>query len=378
MLTSSNRSLGRTLTWGVILGMGAFAMHELVRPRPRNGALVDWEHVERIALERCREGPGQPPMTEATQRYAEMATDLQAQMAEFDPSMARDRLPAFQAIGRREWVRVNIGIFQALFEPLESLDRMVPGSLLLQIGRRGISEYAGTMLGILARRVLGQYDPALLGREPVVGGALYLVEPNIVAWQQLAKVPPEELRRWLALHEMTHAWEFQAHPWLRDYLEGLLRSVLLGRLADGRAPQRIDLLRAFTIGWSQQWDALRKLQAAMCLLEGYSNLIMNEVGRRHLPHFDRLEQAYRARLRRRSPLERILYKVTGLEMKLQQYIQGERFCNAVRAAGGQDLLARLWEGPETLPSLPEIQSPQRWIQRARGAPAGPAMQPSSA
>ncbi len=65
-------------------------------------------------------------------------------------------------------------------------------------------------------------------------------------------------------------------------------------------------------------------------------------------------------------------------MKLQQYIQGERFCNAVRDAGGKALLARLWEGPETLPTLPEIRSPQRWIQRARRAPAGPAIQPSGA
>jgi coenzyme F420 biosynthesis associated uncharacterized protein len=273
---------------------------------------------------------------------------------------------------------VNIGIFRTMMQPLEKFEALLPGSLLLHLSQRGLSRYLGMMLGLLARRVLGQYDPALLGREPVVGGALYLVEPNIEAWQRKADLPPDELRRWLALHELTHAWQFQAHPWLKDYLEGLLRVVLIGRLAEGGTARGIDILRAFTIGWARQWESLHKLQAAMSLLEGYSNLIMNEVGRKHLAHFDRLEQEFHARLLRRTPLERVLYRVTGLELKLQQYIQGERFCNALRDAGGPALLARVWDGPENLPTLAEIRNPQRWVERARRAPAGPAPQASSA
>ncbi len=375
--SGSQRPFGRTLAWGVILGVGAFALRELVRPRPRTGGLVDWETAERVALERCREPSEPPPLTAATARYAAMAEELRPQMAGFDAAMARQDLPPFQAVGRREWTRVNIGIFRSLLDPLEHLDQAIPGSLLLEVGRVGMSRYLGIMLGLLARRVLGQYDPALLGREPVAVGALYLVEPNIEAWQKRAALPPDELRRWLALHEMTHAWEFQAHPWLRGHLEALLRSALLGRLSASRRPRAFELLRAFTIGWAHQWEALRRLQAVMSLLEGYSNLIMNHVGRRHLPHFDQLEHAYRDRLLRRSPVERILYRVTGLEMKLRQYIEGERFCNALLQAGGMPLLGRVWEGPETLPTLAEIGQPQRWIDRARRAP-GPAAEPSGA
>jgi len=375
--SDSHRPFGRTLAWGVILGVGAFALRELVRPRPRIGALVDWEAAERIAVERCREPSDQPPLAEATARYGAMADELRPLLAGFDPAMARQDLPAFQAVGRREWIRVNVGIFRTLFEPLEHVDQVIPGSLLLEVGRVGLSRYLGILLGLLARRVLGQYDPALLGREPVAAGALYLVEPNIQAWQERADLPPDELRRWLALHEMTHAWEFQAHPWLRGHIEALLRSALLGRLSASGRPRGLELLRAFTIGWAQQWDALHKLQAVMSLLEGYSNLIMNHVGRKHLRHFDRLERAYHDRLLHRSPVERILYRVTGLEMKLRQYIEGERFCEALLQAGGMPLLGRVWDGPETLPKLAEIRVPQRWIDRAKGAP-GPAAQPSGA
>src|SRR5260370_19443784 len=157
------------------------------------------------------------------------------------------------------------------------------------------------MLGLLARRVPGQYDPALVGREPVETTSLILVEPNVQAWAQKDKLPIDELRRWLAMHEMTHAWEFRAHPWLQAYLEGLLKEVLVGRLGDGHRPSRVELIRTLTVGVGQQWKAISKLQAVMSLLEGYSNLIMNEVWRRELPHFAPPQRPHPRPQRPRAP-----------------------------------------------------------------------------
>jgi len=76
----------------------------------------------------------------------------------------------------------------------------------------------GLLLGSLARRVLGQYDVALLGREPLLSGKLYFVEENIAATERLLGIPPEQFRLWIGLHEATHAYEFEAHPWLAEYL----------------------------------------------------------------------------------------------------------------------------------------------------------------
>src|SRR5207237_20677 len=92
------------------------------------------------------------------------------------------RAVGLRELGRRQWVRFNIRIFRQMFEPLESLQQLIPGSLILSFGQKGISRYLGLMLGLLARRVLGQYDPALLGREPVETSSLILVEPNVQAW----------------------------------------------------------------------------------------------------------------------------------------------------------------------------------------------------
>jgi coenzyme F420 biosynthesis associated uncharacterized protein len=357
------------MAWGVAIGVGAVVLRELVRPREQPARLIDWERVEEIALARCGEPRDLPADPAPAETYQQIAAHLEPLLADaLGPGAAASGsrvYPGLTAVGRRQWVRFNIRIFRQMFEPLEGLQQLIPGSLMLSFGQKGLTRYLGLMLGLLARRVLGQYDPALLGREPVETTSLILVEPNVQAWAQKDKLPIDELRRWLAMHEMTHAWEFKAHPWLQTYLEGLLKDVLVGRLGDGHRPTRLELIRTLTIGVGQQWKAISKLQAVMSLLEGYSNLVMNEVGRRELPHFALLEGAYRRRQEQRTPLERAFLRLTGLEMKMRQYVLGERFCREVRDAGGQDLLARVWEGPQWLPTMAEIQRPHLYIERAR-------------
>ena len=58
-----------------------------------------------------------------------------------------------------------------------------------------------------------------------------------------------------------------------------------------------------------------------------------------------------------------MQKVVGLEAKLKQYELGERFIETVESEGGSALLARVWDGPELLPSMAEIRDPFAWIAR---------------
>ncbi len=366
-----SRRPGRALAWGVALGVGAVVLRELVRPRDQRAQLIDWARVEETALRRC--GEDRDPLVEPSlvQDYQGMAAELTALLEQSlgtGTAAAGSQLyPNLAPVGRRQWVRFNIRIFRQMFQPLENLEQHLPGSVLVGLGQRGLTRYIGLMLGLLARRVLGQYDPALLGREPVETTSLILVEPNVRAWAQKDKLPLDELRRWLAMHELTHAWEFRAHPWLQAYLEGLLRQLLLGRLGEGHRPTSWELIRTMTVGVGQQWKAISKIQAAMSLLEGYSNLVMNDIGSRQLPHFAVLEAAYQRRLQQRTPLERVFLRLTGLEMKMRQYVLGERFCRQVRDTGGSQLLERVWHGPESLPTMAEIQQPELWVRRMRRA-----------
>jgi uncharacterized protein (DUF2342 family) len=58
--------------------------------------------------------------------------------------------------------------------------------------------------------------------------------------------------------------------------------------------------------------------------------------------------------------------VTGLSMKMRQYELGERFAERAVAIGGLPLLNRVWDGPEQMPSLAELEHPERWAARVGG------------
>jgi uncharacterized protein (DUF2342 family) len=50
-------------------------------------------------------------------------------------------------------------------------------------------------------------------------------------------------------------------------------------------------------------------------------------------------------------------------MKMRQYEVGKRFCDAVVERAGVAGLNRAWASPETLPTWPELEAPDRWLAR---------------
>jgi putative hydrolase len=115
----------------------------------------------------------------------------------------------------------------------------------------------------------------------------------------------------------------------------------------------------------EQRALFRQLQALMALMEGYSNHVMNRVGYRHLKEHHLLKQTFESRAKHRGPAEQLFIKLTGLDIKLEQYQLGERFCERVVDAQGIGFLNRVWESPDHLPTLDEIHEPERWLTRQR-------------
>jgi coenzyme F420 biosynthesis associated uncharacterized protein len=346
---------------GALSGLVAVMVAEAVRPRGGTTLLLDWDEVTRLATAGLRDERVPPNRLAAiTAAYNGLAAGLRAPLLETVGGLpAGARLPDFQALDRASWLELNVGILRRVMEPLAGVTR-VPESWLTVAGRAGLNRYVALMLVYLGRRVLGQFDPQLLGREPIQP-ALYLVEPNVAAWERQAGLDGEDLRRWLILHEMTHAWQFAGHPWLREHLDSQIDALVT--LAVRTAAQGgLQRLRAVA-GAPSQWDLVRRMQATMSLVEGHGNLVMNLVGERALPSFAELETAYRRRGGERGPLERLLWRVTGLEMKLEQYRTGERFARAVHDRYGMQVLNRAWDGPESLPTPEELSAPDRWYRR---------------
>lgn len=338
-------------------------IQEALRPRGGPGRILDWDDVRRRARARLGTEALLPAArrTVLAREYARLAAEVEPALLKAVGSLPDGvRLPAFEALGRHEWIDLNVRIMARTLDPVLSLD-LVPNNRLVDAGRAGLDRYVAQILAFLSRKVLGQYDPQLLGREEIEAPALYLVEPNIAEWEAEADLPGDDLRRWLILHELTHAWQFAANPWLKEHVNGMLEQVVgaMGR----RDMSSVSRVVGMAVGLPEQWAVVRRMQATMTVVEGYGNFVMNQVGRGLLPGFDRLEEAYRRRTESRSALDILFLKLTGLDLKMQQYVRGEAFCRAVYERWGMKGLNRVWESAAHLPTSEELDDPEAWWRR---------------
>ena len=371
--------LGAGILVGGLLALGAsVASREIMR---RAGTrLIDWEAVREIAHRRLGESAAPiPPAQRAEAEAFYRATLLRIEpiVAEEIGSRLPEALETPAVVDRLQWVDLNLSTFRVLFERVErTLLAAQEGpdtagrAVSRWVNRTVGNQQLGFMLAFLGRKVLGQYDVSLLAAGPI-RGRLHFVEPNITATAAALRVPRDDFRTFIALHEATHAFEFEAHAWLRPYFAGLVAETveqlatesggLMGRLREAVAGGEGHWLER--IMTPAQRETFGRTQALMSLLEGYSNHVMNAAGARILPGFQELHDRFERRGERRSGLERAILRLTGLDLKLEQYAAGERFADAVIAARSREFLNRVWEGPERLPSLDEIKTPDRWIAR---------------
>ena len=279
---------------GFLLGSALGAAATVVGRRAERAArrgLVDWTDVERIAIRRLAGAPG--TLDAAELRAVEpLYAEAMARIVPALSSALGTSLPGVversAVVDRAGWVRANIGSFASLIGKLEAdlLDQVIPpgGGLAkaaMALANRWVTNrQLGFLLGFMGTRVLGQYDLALLSMEATPGRLLF-VEENIRATAKALGVPIGPFRTWIALHETTHAFEFEAHPWLRPYLaERLERQLtLFGRDTRGLGREALrGLGRAIRgEGGGEHWmermmgpeqQALfRETQAVMSLLE---------------------------------------------------------------------------------------------------------------
>jgi coenzyme F420 biosynthesis associated uncharacterized protein len=349
--------------------------------------LVDWQQARRFALRVSQwEQASIPDRAARRAQYTRLVEQSEPLIAEYLGVQLPQPINRVYVVDRREWLEANFNSFEVLFAPVEDLYTRVgarSNSLAVSLGQINstlIGSQMGVLLGFLARRVLGQYDLSLLSPDPQVRGSLYFVEPNIARVQTQLGLSDEDFRLWIALHECTHVFEFEAYPWVRPYFNSLLRQFLdqlsnqleglgvglpqlIGRLIGGRESGRHWIERMLTPDQQRIFD---QLQALMSLVEGYSNHIMNAIGGRLLPSFEQIEQRIQQRQQNRPLLEELFNRITGMDLKLAQYQQGEAFVNAVAQARGVAFVNRVWDRPENLPTMAEIREPQRWIARMGG------------
>src|SRR5436190_6757861 len=269
------RTVGRSALYGVLFGLATAAVAEAVRPRGGTTLLVDWNEVRRAAsahLDRPHLDAGQ--LASAAGGYRALAEKLEKPLLGFvGPLPKGASLPRFEALDREGWIDLNLGILRRAVDPVLESGRM-PNSLIVEVGRAGVNRYVGYMLAFLGSRVLGQYDPQPMSAEPMGGEGLYLVETNVEDWRQHANLPDKDLRRWLILHEMTHAWQFAAHQWLRPHMEDSMRVLIEPVTGKGATGARCGALAGVL---PAQLRTMPQVHGTMSVTDAYSDLVSQQV-----------------------------------------------------------------------------------------------------
>lgn len=378
---------------GIVAGaaVGAWAANklrstdQLNKNQTTDHRLIDWENARSIAINMNRAAS----LTSVERQrldsyYSELVNQAIPVVEQYVGISLPTSVVSTHAFDRVDWINANIDAFRDMLAPFEALaqgesNKNAASQMLAGLNRRVVSLEVGILLGYLSRRVLGQYDIALLGREQIDGGKLYYVEPNIRHIESSLGLPEDDFRMWLALHETTHVFEFEGFPWVRPYFNGMLEEYFgylkedAALLGQGLKNLKIFVERARSGDTSTSWiehlmnekqrDLFNRMQTMMSVIEGYSNHVMNAVGRELLADYEPISRKFEYRKSHRSQAELLFAKLTGLDVKMEQYRLGEQFIDGIAARRGHDFAVRVWEGPEFLPSPEELRNPDLWILR---------------
>lgn len=346
-------------------------------PGPDLPAVIDWRLAVSLGTKIAGEGPAV-----SRDEAAEVVAELRAGAArstglvrDFTGLDAPDGTAPVLVVDRPGWVQANAEGFAVATRPM--VEKMVakkpPNGLSLKVGSKVTGAEVGGLLGFLAGKVLGQFDPFF---EP--SGRLLLVAPNIAHVERELDVDPHDFRLWVCLHEETHRVQFTAVPWMRDHLFSEIRAISdtvePDSIVEGGIERIAQAIKSTKAGGSiidmvstpEQREILDRVTGMMSLLEGHADVVMDDVGPTVIPSVKEIRERFTKRRKGVGTLDRVLRRLLGLEAKMAQYRDGAKFVRAVVDKVGMDEFNAVWAAPAHLPSKAELTDHDGWIRRVLG------------
>ena len=337
---------------------------------------VNW----RLAREIAESSAGTPEPIEPwiAEEFQELSHTAAARIDAVSPLAAGAVTARVEVLDRRDWASRTAEGLAYLAEPLAA--RMGGaggglGAMLQPLAPALMGMQMGGMSSALSQRVLANFDVGL----PVGPGmGVTFVVPNVESFAVDHGLDPRQTRLWVALHEVAHAAEL-AVPWMWRHVEMVIAAFIDGLELDPAALE--ERLGAFDdpeslqglmedpgklsglLGGPGSAAALPEIQALMSVLEGYAGWLIDRAAPGMIPDAPRLREAIDRRRAEPSQGEQMLQHVIGLDLEHHRYREGAVFCDEVSRRWGDESLARLWEGPETLPLMEELTDPLGWAAR---------------
>lgn len=243
---------------------------------------------------------------------------------------------------------------------------------------------AGSMVGHLGRRSLGQYDLPI--PRPSSGphvDDLLLIVPNLDIFADEWSLPAADLRLWICVHEIAHHAVLGV-PHVRDRLDDLLTryvssfandfTALEDRIGhiDPTDPNALAGLQELigspdvilgVITSSEQLRLRPELDAIVAVVVGVVDHVLDVVGGTLISDYAMLTEALRRRRVEAAESDRFVERLFGLELAQSTYDRGSAFVDGVIDRAGEDGLRRLWSGPASLPTPAEVDAPGLWLAR---------------
>jgi putative hydrolase len=385
---------------------------------------VNWEIARQTAEWVALEGnPEQAVATRDRDQFDELAHAAQT-LVVGETGLTATFAAQLTAVGRQGWVDLHLvalrPVLEALAETLGAAMRregeeadaenlgsdlgamagdLPPGAMGMMdaVGGMGnmlgllapalLGVQAGSMIGYLAQHALGRYDlPLPTGLVPTAhdaGGdtpSLCFVVPNVDAFEAAWSLPRDDLRFYVALHEVVHA-AARSVPWVRGRLVRLAVEYVSNYeiepsafeaefgMLDPEDPTSIQRMaespeRVLGAMQSPRQDApCEELQRLTAVIEGYADLVLDRIGERLIPTFAQIHEAMQRHRLERGEAERFIERLLGLKLEQEHYERGQAFCTGVVERAGLEGLNRLWEREPMLPTPNELDAPGLWLAR---------------
>jgi coenzyme F420 biosynthesis associated uncharacterized protein len=361
-----------------------------------SSAMVDWDLAVTTGTRLVRPGP-QVSADEARAAVDDLrrfAVQAQGHVRDYTGLEADGGASTVAVIDRPGWIQANAAGFRTVLEPLTdklASRRGAPSAATNAVGSRITGVQTGSLLAFLATKVLGQYElfPPYGTDADVTPGRLLLVAPNIVSAEREMDVEPADFRLWVCLHEETHRVQFGAVPWLRGHVMGEVRAFVEATEVDPAAmAQRLRAAAAAAydavregmnpdgdsggaslieaVQTPEQREILDRITALMSVLEGHADYVMDGVGPGVIPSVAEIRRKFQRRRKEATRVEQVIRRLLGIDAKLRQYRDGERFVRGAVEQVGMAEFNKVWEQPANLPTKEELAKPDDWVRRVVG------------
>lgn len=284
---------------------------------------------------------------------------------------------------RATWAVENQQSLRILVEPLgEKLANLTElggmgdmGAMLAPLGPALLGLQAGTMVGFMAHRVLGQFDTGIPAMDH---DRLYVIVTNLDDFAIDHGIDHRQIRLWGVLHEVAFH-RIMAVEWVRGRFVELITafydsvevdtSDLLGKLTGMSNPVELQRMLdepedpSTLIQAIADPERLGDVQAFASFIEGYADRIVRIAGAELLPNISRIEEAHNLRRTEPDKAEQFLQQFAGLKLERWRASDASGFCDDVVERWGERTLERIWEAPENMPRLEELTDPIGWAAR---------------